>query len=217
MKVEYEVYKPNESITFILTETKTIYKTNLQAFIIRYDHYNYSKQLERLRDKIRNNQINSTSELITFCKYRPGLNSQMYGLELVPVSFKRIEEIIMSDNISKRETRSKRIPEIDSLYVYKTRHEVKFIRRQQPGEGYRYTQDGAVLKAGEGEIHIYHRTVTINGITQGLTMVTKNGKFREVQKWFNEQVELIKENEKLLTKFNSAKTTPSELGLKYLY
>lgn len=120
-------------------------------------------------------------------------------------------------NISNRQTVSKRIPEIDSLYVYRTRHDTKFTHRHQEGEGYRYTLGKAILKAEESEIHIYHRTATIRGVKQGLTMVTKNGKSREVQKWFNDQIQEIGLDDKLFAKFCIAKRTPMELGIKYLY
>lgn len=119
--------------------------------------------------------------------------------------------------LSGRNTKSNRIPEIDSLYVYQTRHESKFTHRQQPGIGYRYTNHNAMLSAGEDEIHIYHRTVTIRGVTNGLTMITKNGKFREVQKWFKEQIEAIENDDDLFNKFCHAKTTPAELGINYTY
>lgn len=120
-------------------------------------------------------------------------------------------------DISSRKTVSKRIPEIDSLYVYATRHKVKLTRRKQEGVGYRYTVRNAILKAKEGEIHIYHRTADIRGVTHGLTMVTKNAKFRDVQKWFNEQIMHIEDDDELFDKFSHAKPTPSELGLYFVY
>lgn len=120
-------------------------------------------------------------------------------------------------NITNRTTVSKRIPELDSLYVYSTRHKIKFTHRHQTGEGYRYTIKGAALNAQEGEIHIYHRTAEIKGVSQGLTVVTKNGKFREVQKFFNDQIKAIAESDDLYEKFSHAKQKPSELGIYYTY
>jgi hypothetical protein len=120
-------------------------------------------------------------------------------------------------DISNRKTVSKRIPELDSLYVYTTRHKVKLTHRKQEGIGYRYTVRNAILKAKEGEIHIYHRTAKIRGLTHGLTMVTKNAKFRDVQKWINEQIKLIESDDKLFDKFSHAKPTPAELGLYFVY
>lgn len=120
-------------------------------------------------------------------------------------------------DISNRKTVSKRIPELDSLYVYATRHMSKLTHRIQEGVGYRYTVKKAIFRAVEGEIHIYHRTATIRGVTQGLTMVTKNPKFREVQRWFNEQIKEIDSNDNLFDAFSKAKPTPTELGLYFFY
>lgn len=119
--------------------------------------------------------------------------------------------------LSGRNTVSKKVPEIDSLYVYSTRHTVKFTHRQQPGIGYRYTNHKALERAGEDEMHVYHRTAKIRGVKQGLTMVTKNPKFREVQRFFNEQIKAIEDDDKLFEKFSHAKTTPTELGIYYTY
>lgn len=120
-------------------------------------------------------------------------------------------------DLSKRNTTSKKIPEIDSLYCYATRHRAKLTHRQQTGEGYRYINHNAVIKAVEGEIHIYHRTVTIRGVTKGLTMVTKSPKFREVQRFFNEQIIAIETNDRLFDVFSHVQTTPRELGIYYSY
>lgn len=121
-------------------------------------------------------------------------------------------------DISKRATTSKKLPTIDSLYVYKTsRKGVKFTRHQNLGTGYRYMVGNAILKAGEDEMYDYHRTVKINDVEHGLVLVTKNGKFKEVQKWFNEQIKEIESNEQLFNKFKSAKHSPQELGLLYMY
>lgn len=120
-------------------------------------------------------------------------------------------------DLSNRNTTSKKIPEIDSLYCYATRHKAKLTHRHQSGSGYRYTNHNAVMKAGEDEIHIYHRTVTIRGVAKGLTMVTKNPKFREVQRFFNEQIRAIGADDKLFEKFSHAKATPQELGIYFTY
>jgi hypothetical protein len=120
-------------------------------------------------------------------------------------------------NLSNRNTTSKKTPEIDSLYAYSTRHKVKFTHHHQLGTGYKYTNHKAILKAGEDEIHIYHRTATIRGVTKGLTIVTKNPKFRDVQKFFNDQIKEIEKHDGLFEKFSHAKSTPIELGILYTY
>lgn len=123
----------------------------------------------------------------------------------------------MSEELSRRSTSSNKIPEIDSLYVYKTRHNIKFSHRNQPGTGYRYMNKKAVMKAGEDEIHIYHRTAKINGISMGITMVTKDGRVRTVQKWLKEQIKEIETSEALFERFKQGTHSPVELGLYYTY
>lgn len=120
-------------------------------------------------------------------------------------------------DLTNRSTRSNRIPEIDSLYVYQTHHKIKFTHNHQLGYGYKFMSNEVMLIAGQDEIHIYHRTARIRGVQQGLTMVTKNGKFRDVQKWFNTQIKLIEASDKLFDKFSHAGAMPSELGLRYTY
>lgn len=121
-------------------------------------------------------------------------------------------------DISKEPTRSNKIPEIDSLYVYKTKRSgVKFTRHLNKGTGYRYRTHRAIVNAGEDEIYDYHRTVKINGVENGLVLVTKNSKFKEVQKWFNEMIKDIEEDDRIFSKFKAAKSSPQELGLFYLY
>lgn len=121
-------------------------------------------------------------------------------------------------DISTRRTQSNKIPTIDSLYVYQTaRTGVKFNRHLNQGTGYRYKIQNQIFKAGEDEIYDYHRTVKIRGIEHGLVLVTKNSKFREVQKWFNEQIKAIEEDDQLFSLFSKAKSTPQELGLYFIY
>ena len=79
-----------KGVKFILTENKTIVYTNLQTFLVQYDHRNHAKQLERLRELIRLNQMQTLPDLITYCGFRPGgYHDQMYGLELVPTKMER--------------------------------------------------------------------------------------------------------------------------------
>jgi hypothetical protein len=86
----YDLFTPSETLTFILTSDKTLVSTRYQTFLIRYDHRNYIKQLERLRELIRKGKMTSIVDLITYCKYRPGgYKDQMCGLELVPTRLER--------------------------------------------------------------------------------------------------------------------------------
>lgn len=120
-------------------------------------------------------------------------------------------------NISDRNTQSKRIPEIDSLYVYKTRHSIPFTHRQQPGEGYRYTSQKAIEQASEDEIHIYHQTAVIDGVENGLTMVTKSDNVDDVEQFFKDSIEEIADDKKKTSSFKLAKTAPSQIGVYYTY
>lgn len=121
-------------------------------------------------------------------------------------------------DISKRSTVSKRIPEIDSLYVYKTsRKGVKLTRHLNKGSGYRYTTRNVIMKGSEDEIYDYHRTALIGGVEHGLVIVTKDGRYREVQKWIKQQIAHISESDVLLSRFKSATSSPQELGLLYMH
>lgn len=120
-------------------------------------------------------------------------------------------------DLTNRSTKSNRIPVIDSLYAYQENHKHKFTHHHQRGTGYRYMTSGVIMTAGLDEVHIYHRTAEIRGVSNQLTMVTKNGKFRQVQKWFNEQIKAIEADDGLFEKFSRAGAMPVELGLLYTY
>lgn len=92
--VENTVFTPTRTLKFILTEEKTLVVVNpdspvKQVFIIKYDHRNYEKQLEHLRNLIKKGKMRSVVDLVTYCKLRPGRQYQMYGLELIPTKLER--------------------------------------------------------------------------------------------------------------------------------
>lgn len=120
-------------------------------------------------------------------------------------------------DLTNRSTRSARIPTIDSLYVYQESHKHKFTHKIAKGYGYKYIQSNVPTHAGVDEIHIYYRTAEIRGVSNQLTLVTKNSKYRQVQKWFNEQIKQIESDDKLFDKFSHASATPIELGILYTY
>lgn len=71
---------------------KTLVVCSTGVFLIKYDHRNYRMQLERLRLKILRKQMKSMTDLIDYCRFRPGAyqkTSQMCGLELVPTKLER--------------------------------------------------------------------------------------------------------------------------------
>lgn len=118
-------------------------------------------------------------------------------------------------DLSNRSTVSKKIPEIDSLYVYHTRHEVKkLVQRQQPGENYRYKNHKALEVADEGEIYIYHRTATIDGVRKGVTIVTKEHRKTKIDTFIKDSLKLLNDKQKEI--FKTAKQSPTELGFYYL-
>jgi len=87
---KYDLFSPTTTLTFILTDDKTLVATRYQTFLIKYDHRNYIKQLEKLRELIKKGEMRSIVDLITYCKYRPGgYKDQMCGLELVPTRLER--------------------------------------------------------------------------------------------------------------------------------
>lgn len=83
-------YYKRKDFSFILTDKRTIVSTSHQTFVVKHDHRNYIKQLERLRAMVIKGEINSLSELITFCSFKPGgYRDQMCGLELVSTKLER--------------------------------------------------------------------------------------------------------------------------------
>lgn len=118
-------------------------------------------------------------------------------------------------DISKRSTMSKRIPEIDKLYVYATRHYTAFNQRKQKGTGYKYFNRKALEKAGEGEIYIYHQTFKLDGVMRGVTMVTKDKRKTVVQKFFKESVAEISKDKYKLQLFKAATKVPEQIGIEY--
>ena len=94
-KVKYEIFKPNKTLTFLLTEQKVLVITHpesqlRQVFIVQYDHHNYAKKLNELREMIKENKVKSITDLVSFCNFHVGsYKDQMAGLELVPTKLER--------------------------------------------------------------------------------------------------------------------------------
>lgn len=120
-------------------------------------------------------------------------------------------------DLSNRATISSKVPELDSLYVYKTTHEATFTHREQLGTGYRYKSYKALNSAGEDEMHVYHQTVVIDEVMKGLTLVTKNNDAKAVEEFFKGSIELIENTPQLVKAFKAAKSTPRELSIRYTY
>lgn len=104
---------------------------------------------------------------------------------------------------------SSRVPELDSLYVYHTRHEVKeVVKRLQPSV-YRYTVNGVVLQ--DDGIYTYHKTLVLDGVRKGITIVTKEHRITKIKDFFK-----AVEKDIPLASFKTATATPHNLNIKYL-
>lgn len=84
-----EIYTVSNTLTFILTDTKILVKTPLQENLVIYASGNYKRQWIILRDKIKNKEIGSICELLSFNRTRIGGVSQMQGLILVNTKIER--------------------------------------------------------------------------------------------------------------------------------
>ena len=120
-------------------------------------------------------------------------------------------------DLSKKDTVSSKVPELDSVYVYKTNQEAKFTHREQLGTGYRYKSHKALFQAAEDEIHIYHQTLVVDKVMRGVTVVTKCDKVTPVKALFSEVKKKIKEDEATKKLFFATKSTPREIGVYFTY
>jgi hypothetical protein len=85
MAAKHVIYVGDTGLCFVMTGTKTIVVHQTGAFLVKNNHRNYSRQLERLRKMIRRRQIRSIVDLVDYCKYGPAnYKNQMAGLELIP-------------------------------------------------------------------------------------------------------------------------------------
>jgi hypothetical protein len=94
MKVaSYEVYTVNNQLKFYITETKIIVCTPLQTSLIIFMNGNYKRRWEKLKIKIRQGEIKSISDLISYNKPRIAGVSQIQGLVLVHTRLERYVSI----------------------------------------------------------------------------------------------------------------------------
>lgn len=120
-------------------------------------------------------------------------------------------------DLSKEKTMSSKIPELDSVYVYKTNIKASFTQREQLGTGYRYKSHKALFKADEDEIYTYHQTIVVDKVMRGITIVTKCDKVTPVKQLFAEVKKKIKEDEATKKLFFATKSTPREIGVYFTY
>lgn len=84
---------------FILTKDKTIVITPLQTLLVIYINGNYKRQWYILREKIRDNEIGSITELLEFNRPRIGGISQIQGLVLENTKLSRHVDISAFENM----------------------------------------------------------------------------------------------------------------------
>lgn len=104
-------------------------------------------------------------------------------------------------------------PELNYVYAYKSRNKLGFRQKQQDAE-YKYKENGAIIISELGEIYIYSNTYTIDGVTNGLLLVTKEKRKTYVEKFFKEVVKEVETNLDFLEKFKKAHK-PTKLQIAY--
>lgn len=84
-----DTLKVSNTLIFVFINEKILVVTPLEVYKIEYYHRNYQFRFMNLRKAVEEGEIKSVSDLIDYCKLRPGKNSQMYGLELVTTKLER--------------------------------------------------------------------------------------------------------------------------------
>lgn len=113
-------------------------------------------------------------------------------------------------------TNARFLPQIESVYVYNLNRPVEFTHREQPEAGYRYKNRNVLLQSNEGEIHIYHQSIEIEGVIKGITMVTLDGNAKRVKKFFGTVKKQIQEDSARMEVFHAA-GKPVQLAILHLY
>jgi len=79
----------SNTLLFAFKSDEVLVATPLQLYKIKYYHRNYRKQYANIRKLVVSGKIKNVADLIDYCKFRPGVNSQMYGLELLVTKLER--------------------------------------------------------------------------------------------------------------------------------
>lgn len=69
----YKIYR-RDRVAFAVNNLSLIAVTNLQSFLLRVDHPSQNDELRRIINFIQRRKINSTNELVPYCRYRPNDN-----------------------------------------------------------------------------------------------------------------------------------------------
>lgn len=113
-------------------------------------------------------------------------------------------------------------PQIDTLYTYRHRQgkmklgEFKELdQRLHKDQDYKYKR-GNILEKSD-KMYRYAQSFDINGQARTLLMITEDDNVERVQEFFNQSIEQIKADEKMLAIYNKADTKPLEVGIGYVY
>lgn len=105
----------------------------------------------------------------------------------------------------------KKLPELDELYVFKTHFKTDLKQKQQPE--YQYMSHGVLVKAPEGEIYTYMETFEIDGVSIGISLVTKESRKSYIAKFFKQAIKDIRNNK--ADEAKKCRQSPSKIGLSY--
>lgn len=111
---------------------------------------------------------------------------------------------------------SRYLPQIDSVYAYNLNRPVPFTHREQAEEGYRYKNRHQIIQSKENEIHIYHRSIIIDGVIKGITMVTLDGDSARVKKFFSKVAKIVKSDQTRLQLYYMSHK-PVQLDIFHVY
>lgn len=113
-------------------------------------------------------------------------------------------------------------PQLDSLYCYRHRQgkmrlgDFKELdQRLHKDQDYKYKR-GNILEKSD-KMYRYAQSFEINSQARTLIMITEDDNMERVQEFFNQSIEQIKADKKMLAIYNKADTKPLEVGITYVY
>lgn len=109
---------------------------------------------------------------------------------------------------SRNDKNNSRFAELNEVYVWNTSAKIDLTQVKQPA--FKYQENGEVKVAPAGKVYVYSKTIKVNGVSKGITMVSFEHRITKVKEFFN------KVSKELDTKvFLKAQNKPVKLGLKY--
>jgi len=122
----------------------------------------------------------------------------------------------LPERLKNRMSNARYLPQIDSVYVYNETRLLPFHHRPEPDAGYRYKNRNVLLKSKQGEIHIYHQSIEINGVIKGITIVSLDDNEKRVKKLLESVKKTVSEDPARLAVYNTA-FKPVQLDILHLY